>query len=114
MLPVIFNELKKTLFVYDIYNEKIENPDQFDICHKKIIRSKWKRIVPYVMSANEEDKNNAQESNKKRIDKEYKLYIKKRTSEISHLLIDPVWEPLQYNLFLNIINFYKQNQNIKL
>ena len=54
------------------------------------------------------------ETNKKRIDKESKLFVTNRIKDYRKLLLSSRWEAIEYNLFLNILKYYNSSQNAKM
>lgn len=113
MLPYIFKEINSRFNVYDIYNDKIDNPSHFNEVHKKLTKSNWKHIS-FHSCLTTDDKTAMQETNKKRIDKELKLFVTNRLEEIKKYSLSPLWEPIQYNLYLNYINYCKSDMKMKL
>jgi hypothetical protein len=108
LLPFIFKELNEKFTINDIYNEKIGTPDEFNELHKKILKSYWKKIS-FNSCPVFEEKNKMKESTKKRIDKESKLYVTFRLDDYKKYLLSSYWQPIQYNLFTNIFNYYNLN-----
>lgn len=113
MLPFLFKEIIPKLYVYDIFNEKIENPLMFMDIHKKITKSLWKKHS-YFAVAHNEDKSEMKETSKKRVDKELKLYVVNRIQGVKNFLLNSIWEPIQYNLYMNLCNFYKITNDLKM
>jgi hypothetical protein len=115
MLPFIFKTISSSLYAYDIFNEKIENPDEFQDIHRKLLKHSWKKIS-FNTTSNFEDKKEMKENSKKRIDKESKLYVVNRLKSIKKYSLNSVWEPIQYNVYLNLMHFYNLigNLNLKL
>jgi hypothetical protein len=113
MLPFLFKEITPKLYVYDIFNEKIENPQMFMEIHKKITKSLWKKHSYFAVAQNE-DKSEMKETSKKRVDKEFKLYVVNRIQGVKNFLLNSIWEPIQYNLYMNLCNFYKITNDLKM
>lgn len=113
LLPYVFKEVCETFQVNDIFHHKIENPAQFHEVQKMIRKNNWKKIKFNSLSHLVEDKKEMKEFSKKRIDKENKLYVTKRIDTVKKFLLDPRWDPIQFNIYLNLMIFYK-NYNKKL
>jgi hypothetical protein len=113
MLPFLFKEITPKLYVYDIFNEKIENPEMFLNIHKKIAKSLWKKHAYFAVPQNQ-DKSEMKETNKKRVDREFKLYVVNRVEGVKNFLLNSIWEPIQYNLYMNLCNFYKITNDLKM
>jgi hypothetical protein len=114
LLPFLFKEINAKFFVYDIYNEKIENPSDFQEIHKTLVKSNWKKISFNSLPMFIEDKKEMKETSKKRIDKDFKLYVVNRLNDVKKYLLTPIWEPIQYNIYLNLLNFYKNVNDLKM
>jgi hypothetical protein len=113
LLPFLFKEISSKFFVYDIYNEKIENPEVFKDIHKRLTKSYWNKNAYYAVPLSE-DKKDMKETNKKRIDKEFRLFVKNRLGGVERYMLNSIWEPIQYNLYLNLYNYYKLSNDLKM
>lgn len=113
MIPLILNEVEEQLKVNNIYKKKIDNPNEFELIHKQIIKNNWKTLQFKTINCNEKELV-LKDNNKRRIDKDLKLFVSKRLSEYDDILLKYNWESLQYNTYVNIMRFYKQTDDVKM
>jgi len=123
--------------VNNIFDDKLENLDQFNKIHKTIIKSNYKDIGFYSSLKcfeNEFSENsiknytkcynfiyntenipiNFNENNRKRIDKDNKLIVLKRKNLYKKYDLFKKWSVIQNNILKNFINFYQKKNDHKL
>jgi hypothetical protein len=112
-LPFINDKLCQYFKAYDIFSNKIETPEVFDDVHKSILKSNWKSVKYMLWNTSEENKT-ITETSKKRIDKEFQLTVINRYNEIQDILLGPVFQPLQQNIFSILLAYNKNINNFKM
>lgn len=133
----MLKEIAEKFAVNNIYEDKIENLEQFNQHHKGIIKSNYKEIAYYTSPKYLEnefaEKNisnysksfsfiyntdltpiNFSENNRKRIDKENKLIIVKRRSLFKKYNLARKWGPIQNNILKNFTSLYEKLNNQKM
>ena len=107
IVPYVSNTLNERCNFYDIYNIKMNNPTEFSNLHRTLLKYNWSKCVYNTKSFDDNTgKEKFNELNKKRIDKGQKIYVKNRLDLIKKYVMLPVWEPIQFCLGLNTVNFY--------
>lgn len=137
LIPYLLKEIAERFAVNNIYEDKIENLEQFNQNHKGIIKSKHKEIAYYTSPKFLEnefaEKNignysksfcfmyntdsipiNFSENNRKRIDKENKLIIVQRRGLLKRYNLTRKWGPIQNNILKNFVSLYEKMNNQKM
>lgn len=137
LIPYFLKEISEKFNVNNIYEDKIENLEQFNQTHKWIIKSNNKEIAYYTSPKFLEnefaERNisnyskcfnniyntesipvNFSENNRKRIDKENKLIIVKRRSLFKRFNLVKKWGSIQNNILKNFISLYEKLNNQKM
>ena len=137
LVPYFLKEICEKFAVNNIYEDKIENLEQFNLNHKGIIKANYKEITYYTshkcfenefaesnisnysksynnIYSNEQIPVNFSENNRKRIDKENKLTIVKRRNLFKKFNLVKKWGPIQNNILKNFINLYEKLNNQKM
>lgn len=138
LIPYLLREIALKFQINHIYEDKIENFEQFVQIHKACIKGNYKDIAYYtspkyleneysekilssytknynlIFNNNEMFPTNFSESNRKRIDKENKLIILKRKNFNKNISLEKLWGPIQDNILRNFIKFYQRINNQKL
>jgi hypothetical protein len=91
----------------------VDTPDLFNQHHKTIALGNWKGVKYMTYPVDDESKT-LSESHKKRIDKEHKLIVMNRFTKIKDIILSPVFQPLQHNIYSNLLYFYKMTNNCKM
>jgi hypothetical protein len=112
-LPFIYDKLGQYFKAYDIFFNKIETPEAFQDIHKSISKKQWKS-VKYMLWNTNEDSKTMTETSRKRVDNEFKLKVFDRYSEIQNILLGAVFQPLQQNIYSNLIANDKYTNNYKM
>jgi hypothetical protein len=111
LLPFIFQELRKYYNCYDIYNKNIDNQHLFDHHHRTVVQASWKSINFIACNLND---GMVSETNKKRIDKEHRLTVTNRLGNLMDIILAPSFQPLQHNIYSNMMYFYKLTNDCKM
>lgn len=130
-------EISEKFCVNNIFEEKIENLEQFNLNHKGLIKANYKEIAYYSSLKNLENEFpekiinnysksycniyntetiplNFSENNRKRIDKDNKLIIFKRKNLLKKFNLVRKWGPIQNNIIKNFIDYYEKLKNQKM
>jgi len=130
-------EISEKFAVNNIYEDKIENLENFNQYHKVIIKANYKEIAYYSSQKNLDNEfaerkisnysksyNNifnteslpvhSSENNRKRIDKDNKLIIVKRRNLFKKFNLVKKWGPIQNNILKNFISLYEKLNNNKM
>ena len=107
MTPYVLKNLNEKCNFYDLFNDKLNSPSEFAECHKIVLKYNWSKWV-YNLKTYDDKTGELKfvENTRKRIEKGQKIFVKSRLDLIKKNIIIPVWEPIQFCLGLNIINFY--------
>jgi len=107
MTPFVLKILNERCNFYDILNTKLNSPKEFNDIHKTLLKYNWSKWV-YNYKTNDDKTGEVKyvELVKKRIEKNQKIFIMSRLDLIKKYIIIPVWEPIQFCLGLNIVNYY--------
>lgn len=108
MVPYMIKELTTRFDIYDIADDLIQSQKDFIAIHKKYIRSTWKPIQTFVCLTHE-DKSKKKEINKKRLDGSLQLYICNICNSIKKYALIPYWEPMQFAIYEQLINYFRTN-----
>ncbi len=106
MVPFVLTLLYQKFNFYDVFKYKINTPIEFNEVHKIYNKYNWSKWVHNIKTFDKNGTLRFTETTKKRVEKGQKIFIRPRIDLIKHYLIYPVWEPIQFCLGLNIMNYY--------
>ena len=113
LIPLLYEELNKSIEIYDIEENQIKTSNDFDEIHKMLVKHSFKKNINYT-TLKDESKDKIVVNNKKRIEKENNLYVFNRLKDLSGLLLIPKWTPIQYNIFTSMIALSKKIKEPKI